>query len=115
MTGWEGWILGSEDERNKFQELVLCSGEGRAGMREDGGDGLAALQEKIGRSGGCDQGYYNNIAQQEQVHCPRRDQRDGGRSGKMQRPGEKEIAAEKQPVKPAESSRRVERSYLELK
>ena len=30
-----------------FQELVLCSNEGRAATREDGDDGLAALQERL--------------------------------------------------------------------
>ena len=29
---WAGWIPRSEDEKIKFQELVLCSGDGREGM-----------------------------------------------------------------------------------
>ena len=45
VKGWADWIPRSEDERTKFQELVLCSSEGRAGTGEDGHDGLAALQE----------------------------------------------------------------------
>ena len=66
VKGWAGWIPRSEDERSKFQELVLCSSEGRARTREDGDHGLAALQERLEEA--------DSFAEQEQVNCPGRDQ-----------------------------------------
>ena len=47
MKGWASWIPRSEDETSRFQELVLCSGDGRVGTHEDGDDGLAALLERL--------------------------------------------------------------------
>ena len=46
VKGWVGWIPGSEGEKSKFQELVLCPGGDRTEILEDGRDGLVALQER---------------------------------------------------------------------
>ena len=43
----EGKDLSERLGKHRFQELVLCSNEGRAATREDGDDGLAALQERL--------------------------------------------------------------------
>ena len=55
VKGWAGWIPRSEIEKGKFQELVLCSKSRDA-------------RRGAGRSGGCDQGYYDGYEEQEQVH-----------------------------------------------
>ena len=43
---WVGWIPGSEGEKSKFHELVLCPGGDRTEILEDGRDGLVALHER---------------------------------------------------------------------
>ena len=42
--GWAGWIPKSEAEKNRFQELVLPSSDGRVGTNEDEDDGWSPLQ-----------------------------------------------------------------------
>ena len=97
--GWAGWIPNSEVEKCRFQELVLCSGDGRVGTPKDEDGGLVALQERL-EEAATGQGYHDGCAEQEPVHCPARGQGDGGRGGKMQRPGEEEVATEKSPSSP---------------
>ena len=85
----------------KFQELALFPGDGRMGedgteglvaARDDGDDVLAALQEFLEEAAAA-----ASFAEQEQVHRAGRDQGDGGRGGKMQRPGEEEVIEEESP------------------
>ena len=42
---WAGWIVKSEDNRQKFQELVLCPGGSRGWVGQEGG--LEVLQERL--------------------------------------------------------------------
>ena len=68
VKSWAGWTPRSEVEISKFQELMLCSSDGRTEIRKYVRDGLTALQERLGRSGGCDQGYHVSRAEQDQIH-----------------------------------------------
>ena len=64
-----------------------------APVNDERSNGLVALQERLeGAAVKAPRGYE----EQEQVHGPRRDQGDGGRGGKMQGPGKKEVAAEEE-------------------
>ena len=47
MKGWAGWIPRSENEKIKFQDIVLCSGDGRDGVHCEKSIGLVALQEPL--------------------------------------------------------------------
>ena len=47
VKGWAGWNPASEVQKSKFQELVLCPSGDRNEIRQDGRDGLVALQERL--------------------------------------------------------------------
>ena len=47
VEGCAGWISRSEVDESTFQELVLCSSEGRAETRHGERDGLTVLQGRL--------------------------------------------------------------------
>ena len=45
--GWAGWVPKSEDERQKFQELVLCPDGSREWVNDGQAGGLEGLQARL--------------------------------------------------------------------
>ena len=64
------WIPKSETEKNRFQELVLRSRDGRVGTHKDEDDGLGALQGRLEEEAAATKA---SLAEQEQVHRAGRD------------------------------------------